>query len=113
MYQKCNVVVFLFCLILFTSCQKNTSQANGEVSKWTGVLEKTGMTTYQYGTHTLTGNASTTGNQTENILYALRSATVDLDQYVGKKVTVSGDEIEGYPVDMRPVFIEVTALEVE
>jgi len=55
----------------------------------TGVLERQGITSYMYGTHVLTDEASGT-------LYALRSGVVDLDAYVGQRVTVYGTPVLGY-----------------
>jgi hypothetical protein len=55
----------------------------------TGVLEKPEITTYMYGTHAITDEASGT-------LYALRSENTDLDTYVGQKVTVYGTPVPGY-----------------
>jgi hypothetical protein len=64
----------------------------------TGVLERQGITAYQYGTHAITDEASGTR-------YALRSY-LDLDGYVGQRVTVTGT-----PVDGGPVYLEVTKVE--
>jgi len=65
---------------------------NVEVS---GVLEELGITTFQYGTHTIGG-------------YALRSSSVSLDDFVGQSVTVVGTKIAGYPVDGGPEYLDVT-----
>ena len=62
----------------------------------TGVLQKQGITSYQYGTHFMKDAGSGTG-------YALKSGKVDLNGYVGKRVTVHGTvalragELEGGP----------------
>lgn len=63
----------------------------------TGTIQKQGITTYQYGTHTLSG-------------YALRSSTLNLDNYINQNVTVVGYKIDGYPIEGGPVFIEVEKL---
>lgn len=68
----------------------------------TGVLDKQGITTYQYGTHTL---------KTEDKFYALRSKEVQLDEYVGKKVKVIGVPIAGYPLSGGPEYIKVLRIE--
>jgi hypothetical protein len=60
-----------------------------------------------YGTHAITSEASGTR-------YALRSADdrfLDLDGYVGQRVTVTGTAVDGYPVDGGPVHLEVTKVE--
>jgi hypothetical protein len=73
----------------------------------TGVLEKPGVTTYQYGTHAITDEAS--GNR-----YALQSQSVDLDAYVGERVTVSGAPVPGYQdgqVEGGPDLLRVDQVE--
>jgi hypothetical protein len=70
----------------------------------TGVLERLEGSTYNYGTHTITDEASGTR-------YALQSTadgSLDLDSYVGQRVTVSGWVVPGYPVDGGPILLEVT-----
>ena len=70
----------------------------------TGMLEKLGLTTYMYGTHAITDEASGTR-------FALKSTAdgcVDLDSYVGQRVAVSGWVVPGYPVDGGPPLLEVT-----
>lgn len=63
-----------------------------------GTIEPIGMTSWQYGTHTLTNDQD---------FYALRSKTVKLEQYEGKTVTIVAQKIDGYPVDGGPEFLEV------
>jgi hypothetical protein len=47
----------------------------------TGAMERQGITTYQYGTHGVTDEAS-------GAFYTLSSDVVDLDAYAGQRVTV-------------------------
>lgn len=70
----------------------------------TGTLEKQGITSYQYGTHVLKDGKKT--------IYALTSKSVKLGDYAGKKVTITGTLIDGYPLDGGPAFVEVTSIEV-
>lgn len=92
-------IVFLFSL-LFTSCVKvSKSSSNSSSVEIYGLLQKQGITTYQYGTHTIGG-------------YALRSSTVNLDDYLNKYVTVHGHKIDGYPVDGGPDYIEVKSVSI-
>lgn len=69
---------------------------NGGSVTVTGVLQEQGITSYQYGTHFITDTGSGTG-------YALKSSRVDLNRYVGERVTVHGTlamkagELEGGP----------------
>lgn len=69
----------------------------------TGTLEKPGATTYQYGTHAITDEASDT-------FYALRSNVVDLDDYLDERVTLYGALAPGYEagqVEGGPPLIDV------
>jgi hypothetical protein len=99
---------FLF-LALFTgislgSCSKENAIDLQETYpfQFKGLVKKQMVTTYMYGTHTITEEGKT---------YALKSSTVNLDQYVDKTVTVKGNKIDGYPVDNGPEYIDVKAVE--
>jgi hypothetical protein len=65
-----------------------------------GTIQKQGITTYQYGTHVLLDKDGKT-------LYALKSETLKLDDYIGKKVELEGKLVEDYPVDGGPSYLEV------
>lgn len=87
------------CLTFF-SCN-NTIPPNQ--MKITGVIQEQGITSYQYGTHTIV---------TENgEFYALTSEMVDLDDFIGKEVNLTAEKIEGYPVDGGPVYLKVLTVE--
>lgn len=64
----------------------------------TGTIHKQEITSYQYGTHTLT---------TPETFYAIRSAEVDLSAYEGHRVTVKAEKVEGYPIEGGPEYLEV------
>ncbi len=81
------------------SCKTGDQNKNSET--YSGTVEATGITSYQYGTHTL---------QAENEFYALKSEVIDLSNYEGKTVTISATKIEGYPVDGGPVYLNVTEI---
>lgn len=73
----------------------------------TGTLADPGVTSYQYGTHAITDEAAGT-------TYALQSETVDLDRYVGERVTISGATVPGYEegaVEGGPALIQVSDVE--
>jgi len=74
------------------SCNKDNGNSNS--IEITGTIQKQGITTYQYGTHTISE-------------YALTSSAVNLDSYINQNVTVIGYKIEGYPVDSGPDYVEV------
>ena len=92
-----------FCYILFVvftciSCSNNTKENTSVEIR--GIIQKQLVTTYMYGTHTISS-------------YAIRSSSVDLDNYINQTVTVNGYKIEGYPVDGGPDFVEVTSIKEE
>jgi hypothetical protein len=81
-----------------TSCKKND-----DVIQLKGTLQAQGITTYMYGTHVLNNNVGQT-------LYALRSNSVKLDNYIGKNVEISGSKVDGYPLDGGPDYLEVSKI---
>ena len=83
-------------IFLNTNCDRQNSE---EQMQLTGTIESQGITSYQYGTHTF---------NTEDEFYALKSDNFELDEFIGKEVTISGSKIEGYPVDGGPLYILVT-----
>ncbi|MFD2518201.1 hypothetical protein [Salinimicrobium flavum] len=88
-----------FALFFFTAtCNDTTTTGKMEI---TGTIEQQGITSYQYGTHTLTN---------EETFYALKSETVNLDDYLDREVTVVAEKIEGYPVDGGPDYLLVLEL---
>jgi hypothetical protein len=73
----------------------------------TGILENAGITTYMYGTHAITDEASGTR-------YALSSENVDLQAYEGQRVTVYGTPVPGYQngaVEGGPDLLDVTRVD--
>ena len=73
----------------------------------TGVIAKPEATTYMYGTHSMT-------DEVGGDLYALESEVVNLDAYVGQRVTVFGAsvlEYENGQVEGGPPLFDVTRVE--
>lgn len=97
--MKIASISFGLVLLLFASTCDNSSQKDTIEAR--GTLESIGITSFQYGTHRLTGPETD---------YALKSETIDLSAYEGKTVTIKGHKIEGYPVDGGPVFLEVESV---
>lgn len=87
--------IFIFLSLL--ACQ-NKKIASTQI-EITGVIQKQGITTYQYGTHVITS---------EDKLFALKSSSVDLNKYLKQNVTIIGNKIAGYPIENGPDYIEVT-----
>ena len=91
-------IVILSLLFLAATCNKSVSGENQDLMTFKGEIDKIGMSTWQYGTHTLT---------VEDTFYALKSEKIDLTPYEGKTVTITAEKIEGYPVDGGPEFLNV------
>lgn len=93
----------------FTGCGDGSSSVNVTQNDATtsvtavGKLMTQGATTYQYGTHVLKDDSG-------NTLYALKSSTVVLSNYVNTKVTVKGDPVPGYPADFGPAYLDVNSI---
>ena len=81
-----------------------TFQVPAVRAKSVGIIRKQGTTSYMYGTHILVDDDGRT-------LYALKSDRIKLDPYVGRKVTVSGELIKGYPVEGGPTYLNVDSVE--
>lgn len=97
----------IFLLILVSaiiSCKTLKPSAEKNALVLEGTVEEIGMSTFQYGTHVLK-----TGSKT----YALKAATVKLDDYVGKEVSITGSKVEGYPVENGPELIDVNKIAIK
>src|SRR5215207_5405244 len=104
-----SLYLFVFLSILTLSCSNNKSSESNTVKEnypfqFKGVIQKSGMTIYMYGTHTISGEGKN---------FALQSTTIDLDRYVNKNVVIKGNKIPGYPIDNGPEFIDVKLVEQE
>jgi hypothetical protein len=82
----------------FLACKTVKTAGSINPVEVSGVVQKSGMTAYQYGTHVLNANGKT---------YALKSASLNLDTYVDKNVKLKGTKVEGYPVETGPELLEV------
>ena len=86
-FPKSSLIVLIISIL--ASCNLFKSKI-----KTSGVIKKQGITTYQYGTHTIN-------------VYAIKSNTIDLEKYIDQKVKIKGTKVDGYPVDGGPEYIEV------
>lgn len=98
------IVLLLIMGLAITGCNTVKPGGDKDLLVVSGKIEALGMSTFQYGTHTLN-----TGNKT----YALKSGSVDLKTYEGKEVIVKGLKVAGYPVDGGPEFIDVKEVNVK
>jgi hypothetical protein len=97
-------LVFLFAFSLFFFACDSIVNSNKSLSS-IGIVQKIEMSAWMYGTHTLNDSSG-------KPLYALKSTSFDLDIYENKKVEISGDLIDGYPVDGGPEYLNVTGITV-
>ncbi|NJW54169.1 hypothetical protein [Salinimicrobium oceani] len=105
-----NLMAGILLLSLAQTCGNSTKEDNKasqtetqqNTMEITGTIEEQGMTSYQYGTHTIT----TAGDE----FYALKSEALDLDQYIGKNVTLIAEKIEGYPLSGGPDYLLVLSV---
>jgi hypothetical protein len=88
---KTLVTATIVCLSII-SCNKD--DLNGDTIEITGTIQKQGVTTHQYGTHTIKD-------------YAISSSSVTLDNYINQKVTIIGQKVDGYPMEDGPEYITV------
>jgi hypothetical protein len=98
------IALLLVMGLAIASC--NTVKPGGDKNLLvvSGKIEALGMSTFQYGTHTLNAGDKT---------YALKSSSIDLKTYEGKEVVVKGLKVAGYPVDGGPEFIDVKEVSVK
>jgi hypothetical protein len=72
-----------------------------------GTIQKQGITSYQYGTHVLLDGG-------DDLLFALQSETIALDEYAGERVQVRGTRVPGYQdgaVEGGPDLLNVTGVD--
>jgi hypothetical protein len=112
---KSIILLLFFCgMNLLNACKSSKNTANNSSVPAVdslqkdevfikGILERQGITTYQYGTHVLLDKDGKT-------LYALKSESLQLDLYIGKSVEVKGKLVEDYPVDGGPAYLEVVKI---
>ena len=93
---KKTLLILVIPIFIF-SCNKTSTV------KKTGNIQKQGITTYQYGTHILLVEEGTS--------FALKSETINLDDFINENATIKGNKIEGYPVDGGPEYIDVVSVE--
>ncbi|MGV3587933.1 MAG: hypothetical protein ACO1OF_13080 [Adhaeribacter sp.] len=96
--MKFRVLYLCFITALFTNCEKEEGLIGEYQYELKGEIQEMRPTWYIYGTHQIRTNSKT---------YPLKSNTIDLDKFLNKKVTIWGDNIQGYPVDGGPDYIEV------
>ncbi|WP_367867269.1 hypothetical protein [Pedobacter sp. WC2423] len=112
----------LICLSSGTSfAQKKFAPQKSKINRtkqatyyWAGVLQKQGVTAYQYGTHVLKGESlSAELNEPETIFALKAGKKINLNKFVGKKVIITGKKVNGYPLELGPELIEVSAIELD
>lgn len=92
------VLMLFVMVIMFVACSSN--EEVGELVREIGTISKLENSSWDYGTHIL-------GRESKRFL-ALKSSSVDLSAFEGKKVKVTGWKILGYPTNNGPEFIDVS-----
>ncbi|MEN8249564.1 MAG: hypothetical protein ABFS32_11575 [Bacteroidota bacterium] len=92
----------LLIIMLCLSCERDIDES---LQSSTGIIKETLGSYYQYGTHTLQTN-------TGDILFALKSNSINLDNYNDIYVEVKGSLIDGYPVEGGPEYMEVKTIKI-
>jgi len=89
--------------VIETTVVDGSINVRGEAVTAEGTLVKLDVTTFMYGTHGLQSGG--------DLAYALKSATIDLDQFIDLAVTVQGELIHN-GLDGGPPYVDVTDVEV-
>ena len=96
--MKNYILSFLLIGFLFASCNRDSELLS---TRSYGTIEMQGHTTSPYGTHILTDVSG-------NTLFALFSEEINLDDFIGKTVSVKGHLMKDYPVGGGPKLMQVT-----
>lgn len=92
---KIILAITIFAFII--GCNTTKTQ-NAHLMEITGTIKAIEMSSWQYGTHTISNDET---------FYALRSDKIDLEAYEGKTVKIKAEKIAGYPVDGGPEYLKV------
>lgn len=84
-------------LLFFTATCNNTT-AQTEKMEFTGTIQQQGITSYQYGTHSISN---------DDTFYAIKSEVVDLNDFLDEEVTIVAEKIRGYPLEGGPEYLMV------
>jgi len=110
--KKLLYLVIVFSILISCKTKENTAEKPKDLKVYgqekkdvelEGIIQKQGITNYQYGTHVLKGKKT----------YALKSKTISLNNYVGKKVKIQGSFIAGYPIEGGPQYVNVKKVTVQ
>lgn len=93
------ILILTLFVAALSGCSSMQNTSGSDAVSLTGNLQKMGITTYQYGTHTINSGGKP---------YALRSSSLNLDTYLDKQVSLKGTKVSGYPVEGGPELIEVS-----
>lgn len=93
--------ISLALITLFAFGCKEDEESQPHSFEVEGVIREMGITTFQYGTHSI---------ESDLVTFALRSNSVDLNQYIGDTIIIIGSKVEGYPLEGGPELIEVKSV---
>ncbi|AOM79215.1 hypothetical protein [Pedobacter steynii] len=98
------LLILLVAGFAFAGCSTMKPSGDKNMIELSGKIQKSGMTTYQYGSHTIQSGDKT---------YALKSTAVDLDTFADKDVVLKGTKVAGYPVENGPDLIDVKEVKIK
>jgi hypothetical protein len=99
------VCISMLCTVGFSACNRKAAtpfvECKGDCITVRGTLQQQGMTTYQYGTHTI--------STAEGNAFVLKSDVVDLKKFEGRKVKLTAQNLH-YTVENGPELYNVVAI---
>lgn len=98
------VLLILMGLLILPGCVTQPGPDSSSGVTVEGTVKPAGMTSFMYGTHLLY-------DESGRLTHALTSDDVNLSQYEGQRVTITGESVEGYPVDNGPPYLRVTSIQ--
>ena len=100
--MKPKKIIFAITIFAFILGCNTAKTQNNQLMEITGTIKAIEMSSWQYGTHTISNDET---------FYALRSDKIDLKNYEEKTVKIKAEKIAGYPVDGGPEFLSVHEIE--
>lgn len=93
---------FLLIISLMLVACTGLSKKDSSDFNYVGKLEVIEMSTWMYGTHTITTD--------EGEFFAVTADNIELNEYNGSEVMIAGTVVDGYPVENGPVLIKVNKI---
>lgn len=99
-------IIFLgMVFLLLVGCTSQETKKSSEMTLRVGTVAPLEMSTWMYGTNMLTKDSKI-------VVSLIADKNIKLDDYNGKKVEVTGELKEGYPIDGGPEYLEVKTIKI-